>query len=242
MEEAEDYESSSSEELPQESIPPKVSLRKYVLPELERNQVLDMLVVGKQGAGKSVLVFNLIRSGLYLQFKRMILFCASDKIGSSKVSVWDQIAWTKKYDQFSPELAEAVFNAIPEDDYDTLIVFDDVIAEKHFKEQGSDGIINIMTSRGRHKLLSLIIISQYYKAIPKQTRNSITHFIYFRQSYGVVREIRDEDGPGQESQWKAFPGVLSRQWKSPHDWVLHVPAANIWINGTKMEVISEISG
>ena len=58
-----------------------------------------------------------------------------------------------------------------------LLVFDDCIADSNFAIQNNQGILNRLSTKGRHYRVSFIVASQSYKSLPKKMRVNVPNFI-----------------------------------------------------------------
>lgn len=163
-----------------------------------------MLCVAPSYTGKSNLILNLLIDH-YADMK-IYIFSKSFK----NDSIWDNVDIDDEFvfDSISEEIVEPIFQEqeklkqkfknnleqLPK----LLFVIDDLIND--IKDSKTD-IISKIFFRGRHLVLSTIMTSQSYNAIPKMIRTNGSHLVFFSQaSAKEVKTISEENAFGGISQ------------------------------------------
>lgn len=204
------------------------------------------IVVGRAGSGKTFLTHDLILSGWGDQFARKVLFCPTYHPGDGEPNLWADIEWDRVYSYYSPEKLAEVFatikKAYKKDHRLTLVVFDDAISEKDFKSDQQSQSINAVNHTGRHAGVYPIYLTQVYTGISKQSRAEAKSLYIFKGMTSAEYDmIKREHGPAHREKWKRFLPVLEEQFGDRHSWVYADRVNGVWINGTNMQIIAEIS-
>ncbi len=197
---------------------PKISLD-GVLPKIS----FSMLVIGPTKSGKSVLVFNIIKQFYKDAFDMVILISPTGKSddvqAALKLPKSRVITDLKKATDALKKIIEVQQEQIDKVGYEKakniLIYFDDVVSDYSF--MNSNEVIT-MFIRNRHYKCSVILCSQYYKAIPRKIRMQSACNIFFNVSETELTVLAEDfEPPGLPR--KAFIRTLQQVLSEPYAFI-----------------------
>ena len=197
-------------------------------------------VIGKRGSGKSYLAIQLLisKTGLKDKFDDIILI--SPTMDYDRKWEFLDISEKKKFREFSQELVDVLFtmfeqksNKNPDERY--LIVFDDCVSSHQFNKRTNYSALNKLAFLGRHINVSMVIISQKYKAIPFQVRSQFDYLVLFNTSnHSEYRAIEEEIGIGDRTKWK---DIWKECFNEKYDYMLiDVSNSNVYASGVKLNL------
>ena len=165
------------------------------------------LIVGASGCGKTTSLWNLITKD-WIPFKNLYVFTKSLEQKSYQIlkGLYESIELKEgsKIAHFYNNCEDII--SVEECEPNSLIVFDDCILEKQ------DPIKSYYT-RGRHKNISCIYLSQCYSLVDlKVIRNNINFLCLFKQNKHYTRKVYD-DFVGSEMPLEKFFNITSNCWK-----------------------------
>jgi len=174
-----------------------------VLPSPQKG--FAMGVIGGRNTGKSVIIFNLIKhyAGCFDSISVFSPTWQQDPTVSPLATGIDESCYHETIDvEFIEDLIKSQELEKKKFDKGTLrqkylsrhlLVFDDCIADQNFAIQNNQGILNRLSTKGRHWRLSFLVASQSYKSLPKKMRVNIPNYI-ITKSYNENerRQITEE--------------------------------------------------
>ena len=177
-----------------------------IVPKLPMRSML----VAPSGAGKTVLLTNMILDLYKGCFSRIYVWSPSIEVDSTWRPVKDYIRDHIKpgdrekcyFDSYDPAELEQVINTQKKvidyqkeqkhkDLYQILICIDDFADSPDFTRKSQ--LLHQLYIRGRHYMISTITSTQVYKQISPIVRKNLTHlFIYRLRNYGDLESIVEE--------------------------------------------------
>ena len=162
------------------------------------------MLVAPSGAGKTVLLTNMILDIYKGCFSRIYIWSPSIEVDNTWTPVNDYIRDHIKpndreqnyFDSYDPSELEQVINTqqkvinyqtnIKHNDlYQILVCIDDFADQPDFTRTSQ--LLHQLYIRGRHYMISTITSTQVYKQISPIIRKNITHlFIYILRNYGYL--------------------------------------------------------
>jgi hypothetical protein len=156
------------------------------------------IVLGPSGAGKGILISNMILDIYKDCFDRIYLFSPSTDVDKTWRPVKEYIETTLKVNPDKEKInfdhydAEALENMISTQHkiaehmkqqnytkiYQILIVIDDFADDPTFSRHSK--LLHALFTRGRHSMISTIVSTQKYRAISNIIRVNATHLYIFR--------------------------------------------------------------
>ena len=142
------------------------------------------------GSGKSSLVESMFKHVLNKVFHNVFLFIPEKSLDSMKKSVFGHLP--ENHILHDLESLPEVLNSIKSEDEDDnhAIIFDDMSA--YLKAKENIPILRELIFNMRHSHVSIYIICQSYKSIPKDLRQVLTNLFLFKVSNSVMFNIMDE--------------------------------------------------
>jgi hypothetical protein len=207
---------------------PKTSKDLLKQPKIAEDEVLpklnfSMLVVGSSGSGKSVLVFNLITK-FYKNFFDMIVLISptgkTDDIQKAlKLPDSRVITDMDKAEEALQKIMDIQSESIKKEGFEhskkILVYLDDVVGDSKF--MNSKAMVNSFI-KNRHYNISVILCSQYYKAIPRRMRmQSACNFFFACPETEMTTIAEDFEPPGVGR--KRFIEVLQEIMSEKHQFV-----------------------
>jgi GTPase SAR1 family protein len=197
-------------------LPPHWSETVNNLPNPDKGFCLGL--VGMRNSGKTLLLYNLLSRFYKGCFDICIIFSPtavnSDPTLSPEslgipigcfrehidVELINNIMKQQEQDkeEYDKEMKRKDRKIKPEPLKRVLFVFDDCLSDNVLANRvnANDNIINKLCYRGRHASCSMIICSQYYKALPPKSRVNIPNWIFFATNNGKERKSIEEEQSG----------------------------------------------
>lgn len=182
---------------------PKIALD-GVLPTLH----FSMCIVGSSGSGKSVLTYNLITKFYKDCFDMIILISPTGgtddiqkalDLPKSRV-ITDMSIAEEAIQKIMDIQTESIKSKGFENAKKILLYFDDVIGDQKF--MNSKAMVNAFI-KNRHYNFSVILCSQYYKAIPRRMRMQSSCNIFFNCNETELNTIAEDFAP---------PGITTKRF------------------------------
>jgi hypothetical protein len=163
------------------------------------------VICGKAGSGKTSLMINALKSKkenrVYRKvFDKIILVMPENSKKSIKNNPLDDLPEDQVFENMGPEVIEkikSIRNDFDEEDKKKkrprhqLLILDDVTAYLKDKEN-IKSLIELATNR-RHLKLSIILLVQFLKSIPRPIRFQVTDITFFKPSNNLDLKIIQEE-------------------------------------------------
>jgi len=196
------------------------------------NASFFMTIIGKPGSGKTNLLVNMLTNrNIYKRvFDKVLLVMPKTSIQSLKNNIFEDLPESQQFNELTPEVFDTIKHIRNEFDKmddeckkndkkprtrNMLLILDDVTAQLKDKEN-QKLLIELSTNR-RHLHLSIILISQYLRAIPRAVRSQTTNLVYFKPANELDNNIvRDEyiNLPRE-----TFNNLMRFTFKNQHDFL-----------------------
>lgn len=179
----------------------------------ESNQ-LRCLFVGSSGSGKTNLMLNFIYNKEGLKFRNLYVFSRSIEqpayVELQKFCEKIEKKLKRKVGYFYSSCDDLI--PLDECENNSLVVFDDCIMDKQKK-------IKEFFTRGRHKKISCIYLSQSYGMVDMQViRNNINLLCVFEQNRHYTKRIYD-DFVGLDMSFEEFQQMCRKCWTLAHGFI-----------------------
>ena len=169
------------------------------------------IILGPSGAGKGVLLSNMILDIYKGCFDRIFIFSPSIDVDKTWIPVKEYIEKSQKVDTKKEKLyydhydAEALENIVSTQHkvaehmktkgytkiFQILIIVDDFADDPVFSRHSK--LLHALFTRGRHSFISTIVSTQKYRAISNIIRVNATNLYVFRLRYGGdLESLMDE--------------------------------------------------
>jgi hypothetical protein len=189
-----------------------------------------MIICGKAGSGKTSLLINLITSKkpnrIYRKvFDKILLVMPNNSKKSIKNNPFEDLPDDQTFDEFNNEVINKVKSVREEfDELDKkkkrtrnqLLILDDITATlKNIDIQKS--LIELATNR-RHYKLSIILLVQFIRSIPRPVRFQITTIIFFKPCNNLDSSIIEEEFINLPKE--TYKDLTRFVWVNAHDYLL----------------------
>ena len=155
------------------------------------NSSFFLTIIGKPGSGKTNLLVNMLTNkNIYKRvFDKVLLVMPKNSIKSLKNNIFADLPEEQQFNELTPDVFETIkhiraeFDEIDEDakkkprSKNMLLILDDVTAQ--LKDKDNQKLLIELSTNRRHLKLSIILISQYLRAIPRAVRSQTTNLVYF---------------------------------------------------------------
>ena len=168
----------------------------------------QLVIAGPSGSGKTNTLLNMIY--FFLHFDEIILFAKNIHQSKYQFLLNDfakRVDPEVKYQVIqTPREIISLEEAFQGNDSQRLAIFDDFATLKN-----QDEIINYFFN-GRHRNCSVIYLSQTYFKVPKNIRDTASHFCIFRFKSKEIKRIAEDMGVDTEKLDKATYEPYSFLW------------------------------
>ena len=176
----------------------------HILPPFP-NQSFFMLICGKAGSGKTSLLINMLtqkdKNRIYRKvFDKILLVMPSNSRKSMKNNPLDDLPDDQTFEEFNHRVIERVKEIRDEfDELDKkrkrprnqLLILDDITATLKNNDI-QKALIELATNR-RHLKLSIILLVQFIRAVPRPVRFQITQVVFFKPANQLDSKIIQEE-------------------------------------------------
>lgn len=194
-----------------------------------------LVIVGIPGSGKTSMMVNLLTSKnnnrVYNNvFNKIFLVMPSKSQTSIKNNPFEEIPEEQKFERFNYEVIESIQNSYEEyiknkkeriekkkkiKPFHMLLICDDITAT--LKNKNIENSLLELTTNRRHFKLSIIIMVQYLRSIPKNIRFQISHCVFFKPSNELDAKIIREEFVNMKAN--DFIELKDFVWKDRHDFL-----------------------
>ena len=171
------------------------------------NTSFFMCIIGPPKSGKTNLLVNMLNNKkIYKRvFDKVVLVMPKNSMKSIKNNIFEDLPPDQQFDELTPKVLEKIksiretFDEEEQDEIERnkhrprhmLLILDDVTAELKNKEN-MKMLLELSTNR-RHLKLSIVLLAQYLRSIPKPVRSQVTHLVAFKMPNELDSSIlRDE--------------------------------------------------
>ena len=179
------------------------SLGSHILPPFP-SQSFFMVICGRAGSGKTSLLINMLESKgdnrIYNRvFDKIVLVMPTNSRKSLKDNPLDDLPADQTFEEFSPDVIKKIKEI--RDDFDVLdkkkkrprnqlLILDDITATLKNNDI-MKSLIELATNR-RHLKLSIVLLVQFLRAIPRPVRFQCTSIVFFKPSNILDTQILKE--------------------------------------------------
>ena len=188
------------------------------------NKSFFLTICGKAGSGKTSLLLNALKNkNIYKRvFDKILLVMPKNSRASMKHNPLDDLPDDQVFENFDSAVMDKI-KAIREEfdelnkkkprNRSQLLILDDVTAylKDHPKE-----LIELATNR-RHLKLSIILLSQFIRAIPRPVRFQITDLVVFKPANELDTKVIEEEYSNLPKD--KFQDICRFVWESAHDFL-----------------------
>ena len=196
-------------------------------------QSFFFVLVGKPGSGKTSLLLNILslkdENRVYYQvFDKILYVCPNTTRKNIKNNPFDELPDDQKFESFSHEVLIKIKEIRSDFDEEKkerkkkkkriqhqLLIIDDCTAELKQKENIRT-FIEIITNRRQFRL-SVILLVQFLRSIPRPIRFQITDIVLFKTSNRMDSKIIQEEYVNMNNE--KFLELTNFCWNSPHDFI-----------------------
>jgi hypothetical protein len=191
------------------------------------NKSFFWCVVGKAGSGKTSLVINALRAKkenrVYRKvFDKIVLVMPKNSRASLKDNPLDDLPSDQVFDSMGPDVISKIEEI--REDFDEqnkkkkrsrrqLLIMDDVTA---YLKDNTQTLVELATNR-RHLKLSIILLVQYLRSIPRPVRLQVTHLTFFKPSNELELKTVYEEFINMDKH--KFEELTRFIFNEPHDFI-----------------------
>ena len=188
------------------------------------NKSFFWCICGKAGSGKTSLLLNTLKNKkIYKKvFDKILLVMPKNSRASLKNNPMDDLPEDQVFENFDSSVVDKIKTIREEFDKlnekrprnrNQLLILDDVTAylKDHPKE-----LIELATNR-RHLKLSIILLSQFIRAIPRPVRFQITDLTVFKPANELDTKVIEEEYNNLPKE--KFQEVCRFVWETAHDFL-----------------------
>lgn len=175
--------------------------KKHEIKEPFQNFNFFYIICGAPGSGKTSFMFSLLTTKTkkdrvyYKVFKNIIYVCPSNSRNSVKNNPLADLDEKSLYDELSENVKNQIidnkksYDEVPEKNYRQLLLIDDCSSD--LKNVGNINLLSELSKNRRHLNLSIVLLVQYLRDIPRSIRSQPTAVIIFKPGnnldYDIIR-------------------------------------------------------
>ena len=168
------------------------------------NKSFFWVIVGKPGSGKTSLMLNCLSNRkkhsrvYYKVFDKIIVVMPKNSRLSIKDNIFDDLPEDQLFENFDDSVVNRVkdirdeyteLNKKKKRNRNTLLILDDVTA---YLKDNPKALIELATNR-RHLKLSIILLVQFIRSVPRPVRFQVTHITFFKPSNELDLDIIQQE-------------------------------------------------
>lgn len=196
------------------------------------NHSFFMTILGPPKSGKTNLLINMITNKkIYKKvFDKIILVMPTTSMKSIKNNIFSDLPTDQHFNELSPDVFIKIKSV--RDEFDRLeelekekkkkpktrrmlVIFDDVLSQ--LKDPENYNLLVSLATRYRHLRVSVILLAQYLRNIPKPMRSQISHLVAFKMPNELDKKILREEYIGLKLN--EFIKLVNFVYENPHDFL-----------------------
>jgi len=183
------------------------------------------IVVGAPGSGKTSFMFSLLTTKnklnrvYYKVFKNILYVCPKNSRSSVVDNPLEDLEPQYLYDELSTEVEKVIednkakYDTQPEKNYQQLLIIDDCSSD--LKKLENIELLSKLSKNRRHNNLSIILLVQYLRDIPRTIRSQPTAIIIFKPSNGLDYDIIRKEYINMKND--VFLDLMNFSFNDAHD-------------------------
>jgi len=210
------------------------------------NKSFFMVLVGRPGSGKTTLATQLLtekkENRVYNQvFDKIMLVMPQKSRASIKDNPFDSLNEQNLFETFDlsiiNKIEENYQNSIKNNkkNFNQLLILDDITAS--LKNKNVEFMLKELSMNRRHYRLSIILLVQYLRSIPKPIRFQITDICYFQPSNQLDSLVLNDEFIGKSR--KDFNELKEFVWKNSHDYMFICKDTNTFFKNTQQIIFND---
>jgi hypothetical protein len=233
--------------LPSFSVDEKIHKRLDEVPLLRHlNKSFACGVLGRAGSGKTSVVIGLLNTPKMMKklFDKIFVFIPPNSRKSINDDIFGQLPEDQVYSELTVETLIDCFEKVEEEAKEkrrSLVIFDDV--QQFLKGECQDLVTHMVNNR-RHNRLSLFVVAQSYKKIPKMVRDAFSDLFLFKLSKEDYDEVYREVIHLPPQKWTEIMFEFQKESKeNPHSFLfVNTTTNSVFINWDEFGDESDESG
>lgn len=192
------------------------------------NKSFFMLIVGKPGSGKTSMLLNMLtmkgENKIYKKvFNKILLVMPKNSRSSIKNNPFEDLPSDQVFDEMGPAVLKKIedvreeFNELNKKKprvRNQLLILDDITA---YLKDNSKTLVELSTNR-RHLKLSIILLVQFIRSVPRPVRLQITDLIIFKPANELETGIVEEEFINLKKD--KFQDLCRFVFKNQHDFLM----------------------
>ena len=204
-----------------------------------------MLISGRRNSGKTYKCLQLLISdkGLKGLFDDIFIVCPTIQF-NNQWKVLGDISQRNIFTEFSQELIGnldqyfmASYRKNP--DKHNLLILDDCLGSVGFSKRTYTTKLSKLVNLGRNYNVSVIILTQSFRGVPKNIRVNCDYTIFFHTAnHQEFKTITDEVSVGSKKEW---PKIWNSCFKERYDWMMiRSYDSSVFCNGEQINYKKEM--
>jgi GTPase SAR1 family protein len=188
------------------------------------NKSFFLIVSGRPGSGKTSLLISMLstkgKNRIYKKvFSKIILVMPKSSINSLSNNIFEDLPTNQQFDNIRPEVFQLIqdnakeFSESKISNQNQLLILDDVASQLRDNEDA----LKELTQNRRHLKLSIILLTQTMRDIPRPMRLLATDVIAFKANNNIDNEIIREEY--LNTNIKKFRSIINFIYRDKHDFM-----------------------
>jgi hypothetical protein len=178
--------------------------------------------VARSQSGKTSLLIRLIKHKWAPLFNKIYIFCPTYSLDKkwSEIDIFVKSGKVNVYGTVKQKILGSIWQKsadrkIQDDNYKTLVVFDDCMGQKDFKTNSDEGIVNKLVCKGNHANISTVWSIQKLTMCSTIMRSQVEGIVVFFCQEKELKILHQEFGTGS-LKWfrKLVESATSRPYAS----------------------------
>ena len=188
------------------------------------NRSFFLIISGRPGSGKTSLLINMLstkgKNRIYRKvFSKITLVMPSSSIGSLANNIFEDLPDEQQFDHLKPEIFQMIhdnkkeFSESKKPRQNQLLILDDVASQlRDYEDQ-----LKELCQNRRHLNLSIVLLTQTMRDIPRPMRLLATDVIAFKANNNIDNEILREEY--LNTNVKKFRSIINFIFREKHDFM-----------------------